>query len=128
MPAKLWFVLRRLLQVVPVVLAIAALNFLLLHLAPGDAADIIAAQSGGARCLRDGAVLARPDADRPVLYHAGRASFRRDDDDRDTDERRRARARHRAASSVAYADAWAVLSRDLRAPDAHIDARSLHLR
>src|SRR5438552_9820151 len=47
MPAKLWFVLRRLLQVVPVVLAIAALNFLLLHLAPGDAADIIAAQSGG---------------------------------------------------------------------------------
>ena len=27
---------------------IAALNFLLLHLAPGDAADIIAAQSGGA--------------------------------------------------------------------------------
>jgi peptide/nickel transport system permease protein len=48
MSAKLWFVLRRLLQVVPVVLAIAALNFLLLHLAPGDAADIIAAQSGGA--------------------------------------------------------------------------------
>src|SRR4051812_34897180 len=48
MPAKLWFVLRRLLQVVPVVLAIAALNFLLLHLAPGDAAEIIAAQSGGA--------------------------------------------------------------------------------
>ena len=48
MPAKLWFVLRRVLQVIPVVLAIAALNFLLLHLAPGDAADIIAAQSGGA--------------------------------------------------------------------------------
>lgn len=48
MPAPLWFVLRRILQVIPVVLAIAALNFLLLHLAPGDAADIIAAQSGGA--------------------------------------------------------------------------------
>src|SRR5205807_4673621 len=32
----------------PVVLAIAALNFVLLHSAPGDAADIIAAQSGGA--------------------------------------------------------------------------------
>ena len=48
MPAKLWFVARRALQVIPVVLAIAALNFLLLHLAPGDAADIIAAQSGGA--------------------------------------------------------------------------------
>ena len=47
MPATLVFVLRRTLQVIPVVLAIAALNFLLLHLAPGDAADIIAAQSGG---------------------------------------------------------------------------------
>jgi peptide/nickel transport system permease protein len=48
MSATLWFVVRRTLQVIPVVLAIAALNFLLLHLAPGDAADIIAAQSGGA--------------------------------------------------------------------------------
>lgn len=48
MPATLVFVLRRTLQIIPVVLAIAALNFILLHLAPGDAADIIAAQSGGA--------------------------------------------------------------------------------
>lgn len=42
------FIGRRLLQVVPVVLAIAALNFLLLRLAPGDAADIIAGQMGHA--------------------------------------------------------------------------------
>ena len=48
MPGAILFVLRRVLQVVPVVVAIAALNFLLLHLAPGDAADIVAAQSGGA--------------------------------------------------------------------------------
>lgn len=41
------FILRRLLQIVPVVLAIAALNFALLHMAPGDAADILAAKSGG---------------------------------------------------------------------------------
>src|SRR4051794_8239490 len=47
MPAPLLFVLRRVLQVIPVILGIAALNFVLLHLAPGDAADIIAAQSGG---------------------------------------------------------------------------------
>lgn len=40
------YVLRRLLLLVPVVLAIAALNFVLLHLAPGDAAEIIAGQSG----------------------------------------------------------------------------------
>jgi peptide/nickel transport system permease protein len=35
-------------QIVPVVLAIATMNFVLLHLAPGDAADIIAGQSGHA--------------------------------------------------------------------------------
>ena len=34
------YVLRRLLQVVPVVLAILVLNFLLLRLAPGDAAQV----------------------------------------------------------------------------------------
>lgn len=48
MQTTLFFILRRTLQIVPVVLAIAALNFALLHLAPGDAADILAAKSGGA--------------------------------------------------------------------------------
>ncbi|MCC7272727.1 MAG: ABC transporter permease [Alphaproteobacteria bacterium] len=47
MPPALAFLARRLLQIVPVVLAIAVLNFALLHLAPGDAADIVAAGSGG---------------------------------------------------------------------------------
>src|SRR5919112_652788 len=47
MSAPVLFIARRTAQVVPVVIAIAALNFVLLHLAPGDAADIIAAQSGG---------------------------------------------------------------------------------
>lgn len=42
------FVGRRLLQLVPVVLAIAALNFALIKMAPGDAADIIAGQMGHA--------------------------------------------------------------------------------
>ena len=40
------YVLRRLLLVIPVVLCIASLNFVLLHLAPGDAAEIVAGQSG----------------------------------------------------------------------------------
>ncbi len=40
------FVLRRLIQVVPVVLAITAMNFLLLHMAPGDAADLLGGQMG----------------------------------------------------------------------------------
>lgn len=43
---RLAFVYRRLLQLVPVVLAIASFNFCLIHLAPGDAADIIAGQGG----------------------------------------------------------------------------------
>lgn len=42
------FVLRRVLQLIPIILAIASLNFLLLQLAPGDAADILAGQSGHA--------------------------------------------------------------------------------
>lgn len=46
--ASVGFVLRRLLQLVPVVLAIATLNFVLTKLAPGDAADIIAGQMGHA--------------------------------------------------------------------------------
>jgi peptide/nickel transport system permease protein len=44
--ATLAYVLRRLATLVPVVLGIATLNFALLHLAPGDAAEIIAGQSG----------------------------------------------------------------------------------
>ena len=40
------YILRRLLYLVPVVLCIAAMNFVLLHMAPGDAAEIIAGQSG----------------------------------------------------------------------------------
>lgn len=42
------FIARRLLQVVPVVFAIAALNFVLIKMAPGDAADILAGQMGHA--------------------------------------------------------------------------------
>jgi peptide/nickel transport system permease protein len=48
MPSALIFLLRRLAQLVPVIVAIAALNFVLLSLAPGDAAEILAASSGGA--------------------------------------------------------------------------------
>jgi peptide/nickel transport system permease protein len=39
---------RRLLQAVPTVLVIVALNFLLLQLAPGDAADVLAGEAGSA--------------------------------------------------------------------------------
>jgi peptide/nickel transport system permease protein len=42
------YVLRRLVQAVPVVFAIVVLNFLLLHLAPGDAAQVLAGEAGAA--------------------------------------------------------------------------------
>lgn len=42
------FVARRLAQGVPVVAGIALTNFLILHLAPGDAVDVLAGDAGGA--------------------------------------------------------------------------------
>lgn len=39
---------RRLLQVIPVILGIVVFNFALLHMAPGDAVDVIAGESGAA--------------------------------------------------------------------------------
>ena len=45
---SLAYALRRLAQAVPTVLVIVALNFLLLQLAPGDAADVLAGEAGSA--------------------------------------------------------------------------------
>src|SRR6476620_10036486 len=42
------YVLRRLAQAVPIVIGIVVLNFLLLQLAPGDAATVLAGEAGGA--------------------------------------------------------------------------------
>src|SRR2546425_1137845 len=42
------YLLRRLLQAVPVLLTIVVLNFLMLHRAPGDAADVLAGEAGSA--------------------------------------------------------------------------------
>ena len=47
-PKTLLFVLRRLAQAVPIILGIVVLNFLLLQLAPGDAATVLAGEAGGA--------------------------------------------------------------------------------
>ena len=44
----LWLVWSRLYKSVPVILGIALINFLLLNLAPGDAADVMAGESGSA--------------------------------------------------------------------------------
>ena len=45
---RLRYILRRLSQAIPVLLGIAIVNFLLLQLAPGDAADVLAGESGSA--------------------------------------------------------------------------------
>ena len=47
-PRGFAYALRRLLQAVPTVLVIVALNFLLLKLAPGDAAEVLAGEAGAA--------------------------------------------------------------------------------
>lgn len=60
------FILRRLLQLAPVLLAIATLNFLLLQMAPGDAADIIAGQSGHATPEMVAALRAEFGLDQPL--------------------------------------------------------------
>ena len=41
-------IFRRLLQTVPVVLLVVIVNFLLLQLAPGDLATVLAGEAGGA--------------------------------------------------------------------------------
>jgi peptide/nickel transport system permease protein len=70
---RLSYVVRRLLQAVPVILAILTLNFLLLHLAPGDAAQVLAGEAGSASSeymaqLREQFGLDKPVWVRLLLY------------------------------------------------------------
>ncbi|MGF1502597.1 MAG: ABC transporter permease [Paracoccaceae bacterium] len=46
--ARIRYVLRRLVQAVPILLAIVVINFCLLKLAPGDAVDVLAGEAGSA--------------------------------------------------------------------------------
>ena len=74
------FLMRRFAQLIPVALAIATLNFLLLHLAPGDAADIVAGQAGHATPefvaqLRRDFGLDRPLYEQYLIYVARLVTF-----------------------------------------------------
>jgi len=60
------YVLRRLLQAIPVVLGVVVLNFLLLQLAPGDAATVLAGEAGGAPAEYVQALRQRFGLDKPV--------------------------------------------------------------
>jgi peptide/nickel transport system permease protein len=61
----------RLLQAVPVVLGVVVLNFLLLQLAPGDAATVLAGEAGGAPPEYVAELRARFGLDQPMLVQLG---------------------------------------------------------
>jgi peptide/nickel transport system permease protein len=65
------FILTRLLQAVPVVLGVVVLNFLLLQLAPGDAATVLAGEAGGAPAEYIEQLRARFGLDKPILVQLG---------------------------------------------------------
>jgi len=65
------FILTRLLQAVPVVLGVVVLNFLLLQLAPGDAATVLAGEAGGATPEYVEQLRARFGLDKPVIVQLG---------------------------------------------------------
>jgi len=43
-----WYIVRRIMQAIPIVIGVVVLNFTLLHLAPGDPAMVYIGESGGA--------------------------------------------------------------------------------
>jgi len=61
------YIVRRLLQTIPVVLGVVVLNFLLLQLAPGDLATVLAGEAGGAPKEYIDQLRERFGQDRPVL-------------------------------------------------------------
>lgn len=65
-------ILRRLLQAVPVILGIVVLNFLLLQLAPGDLATVLAGEAGGAPKEYIDQLRQRFGQDQPVLLQLAR--------------------------------------------------------
>ena len=62
---------RTLLQAIPTVLGIIILNFFLLQLAPGDAADVMAGEAGSATEETMAALRERFGLDNPVLVQLG---------------------------------------------------------
>ncbi len=61
------YIIRRLLQTVPVVLGVVVMNFLLLQLAPGDLATVLAGEAGGAPKEYIDQLRQRFGQDQPVL-------------------------------------------------------------
>lgn len=72
MPRVVRYVAWRLLQAVPIVAGIAVFNFMLLQLAPGDAADVLAGEAGGATPEYIAELKARFGLDQPVPVQLGK--------------------------------------------------------
>ncbi len=72
MPRLFGYLARRVLQAVPIVLGIAVFNFFLLHLAPGDAADVLAGEAGGASEEYLAQMKAKFGLDQPLYVQLGR--------------------------------------------------------
>jgi peptide/nickel transport system permease protein len=65
------YVLWRLIQAVPVILGVTVLCFLLLQLAPGDLAEVLAGESGGASKEYIDELRTRYGLDKPVIVQLG---------------------------------------------------------
>ena len=66
------FLFRRLTQAVLIVVSIAILNFLLLHLAPGDIVDVMAGEAGAADARYVGELRQKFGLDQPMAVQLGR--------------------------------------------------------
>ena len=72
MPRFLHYLVRRLLQAVPIVVGIAVFNFCLLQLAPGDVADVLAGEAGGATPEYMAQMRTKFGLDQPVPVQLGK--------------------------------------------------------
>jgi peptide/nickel transport system permease protein len=72
MRAVLLFLARRVLQSIPIILGIATFNFVLLHMAPGDAADVMIGEAGSATPEFVAAIRHQFGLDQPLSVQFGR--------------------------------------------------------
>ena len=63
---RIRYVLKRLLQAIPIIIAIVVMNFLLLQLAEGDAVDVLAGEAGSATPEYMAELRAKFGLDQPV--------------------------------------------------------------
>jgi peptide/nickel transport system permease protein len=72
MTPTLRFLLRRLGQAIPIIVGIAVFNFFLLHMAPGDAVDVLAGEAGGATPEYVAQLKAKFGLDQPPYVQLGK--------------------------------------------------------